>query len=189
MADWQVAASLRGCGEVVSVRFHRAAEGAAIARFQHPSGAAAALRCGELNLLGQRVFLSPHWCEAHYHLWAGHCSQAAPPPSGRTGGPGGEMGGPGGGMEMGGWGDPQSGKWRSHDGSGRFIHHHPNMPDASGATGDWKCDKCGNLNFAHRIRCNRCHVEPPTTFGQGRRPTPNRCPYTIMLSPADRSKR
>lgn len=51
-----------------------------------------------------------------------------------------------------------------------------------------KCDKCGNLNFSHRTRCNRCHVEIPLPYGVNSRPQPARCPYTIMLSPADRTK-
>lgn len=62
------------------------------------------------------------------------------------------------------------------------------MPDVNGSTGDWKCDKCGNLNFAHRTRCNRCHIEMPQPYGASARPAPARCPYTIMLSPADRSR-
>ena len=95
VADWQVATSLRnaGCGEVTAVRFQRNGEGAAIARFGHPSGAAAALRCGELNLLGQRVFITQHW-----NQWSGGGHMGNGMGGGMGGGHmGGGMGGGGGG--------------------------------------------------------------------------------------------
>ena len=27
--------------------------------------------------------------------------------------------------------------------------------------GDWLCPECGNLNFAFRVKCNRCHIQKP----------------------------
>ena len=84
VADWQLANQLRACGEVVSVRFQRSGEGAALVRFHHPAAAANALRCAEFHLLGQRIFIMPAWCESRHHQWAGHCS--APIATPRAGG-------------------------------------------------------------------------------------------------------
>ena len=112
VADWQVASHLRSCGEVAAVRFQRNGDGAALCRFHHHSGAANALRWGEILLLGVRVFILPAWCEARYHTYAGHCSSPATMPQG------GRQGG-------------------GHGGSVTYRNGHNNMPDINGNTGDW----------------------------------------------------
>ena len=116
VADWQVASHLRNCGEVASVRFQRNGEGVALARFHHPSGAAAALRWGELNLLGVRVYILPAWCEACFHQWPGVCSAAMNVPLQQRG-----MG--------------QGGAPTSSVSTNRAPQ--ASMPDVNGNTGDW----------------------------------------------------
>ena len=73
---------------------------------------------------------------------------------------------------------------------GRQRHGQPPVEQhVVDGVGDWKCNRCGNLNFSHRVRCNRCHAELRlSSAGLALRPSPNRCPYTVMVSPADRSK-
>jgi hypothetical protein len=119
VADWQVASALLPFGEIVFVRFQRNGQGTALARFHHQANAEAALRCGEVLLLNQPVYILPAWCEARHHAWSGHCT--ANSPSGLRFNPhhggGGQMGG---GMMGGGF------RQRMHS-----------MPDASGMTGDW----------------------------------------------------
>jgi len=34
-------------------------------------------------------------------------------------------------------------------------------PPVAGVDGNWKCDECGNVNFAHRTECNRCKAAKP----------------------------
>lgn len=68
VADWQVAQALRPCGELLSVRFQRNGDGVAFARFSHASGATAAVRYGQVNILGQRVFIQNSWCAGHSNI-------------------------------------------------------------------------------------------------------------------------
>jgi len=41
-----------------------------------------------------------------------------------------------------------------------------NGVEAAAAAGDWRCTKCGNVNFAFRMKCNRCHVWLPRSVPQ-----------------------
>ena len=166
VADWQVANALRHCGECASVRFQRSGDGAAIVRFQHPSSVETALRMGEVALThapsgASRAYVMQVWCECHT----------------RRGAPDGMVG------QM----YPHSNHTAALGGAGV-------EPSAVGgaiidAAGDWKCERCNNLNFAHRTRCNRCHAALQLSpAGMAMRPPPTRCPYTVMISPADRTK-
>jgi len=56
------------------------------------------------------------------------------------------------------------------------------------SAGDWKCERCGNINFSHRMRCNRCQFSG-TGHMNANRPTPAQCPFTVMVSPSDKAKR
>jgi hypothetical protein len=119
VADWQVANHLRPCGEVAAVRFQRNGEGAALCRFVHHTGAANALRWGEVSVLGVRVFILPAWCESSYHAYPGHCSNSSSLPQGSRQHAG-HSHPPGGGMS-----------------SVTYRHGQTNMPDVNGNTGDW----------------------------------------------------
>ncbi len=212
-ADWQVAQHLRPYGEVVSVRFQRTGEGMALVRFQNSNGAEMALRAQSVGILGHRCFVQPSWCEARFHLWPGHCSADESPrrlngaigsaasamaPQLGAGIAGGEQhyaaaGMQGGGMGIGlaagmtnAMGGPMGGAGLAAgvasvmragvEGGGGTVFN---------AAGDWKCERCHNLNYAHRTRCNRCHA----VTAQLNRPPPTRCPYTVMVSPSDRAKK
>merc|ERR1711934_1206542 len=34
-------------------------------------------------------------------------------------------------------------------------------PPVAGVDGNWKCEECGNVNYAHRTECNRCKAPKP----------------------------
>jgi uncharacterized OB-fold protein len=50
-------------------------------------------------------------------------------------------------------------------------------------TGDWKCNNCGNINFAFREKCNRCNTPRPGAklFGPMAQNERRICPFTVML--------
>jgi hypothetical protein len=214
VADWQVAQHLRPFGDVTSVRFQRTGDGTALVRFQTSSGAEMALRAQSVGIFGHRCYVQPCWCEARFHLWQGYCSADDPPrqmndgmgnitpgmaslqhdagteqqqyaPAGMGGGEmhyglaagmANAMGGPMGDTSLAA-GMANEMRWMD-GGSGTILN----------VAGDWKCERCNNLNYAYRTRCNRCHAAPAHNV-LSRQVPPTRCPLTVMVSPSDRAKK
>lgn len=45
----------------------------------------------------------------------------------------------------------------------------PGGPPVAGVDGNWSCSQCGNINFAHRVACNRCQAPKPPIGGRAPR--------------------
>ena len=210
-ADWQVAQHLRPFGDVTSVRFQRTGDGTAFVRFQTSNGAEMALRAQSVGIFGHRCYVQPWWCEARFHLWPGYCS-ADDPPRQMNDGMGNGMvslqsdagteqqqyaaaGMVSGEMHYGlaaGMANAMGGPMSDTSLAAGMANEMRWMDGGSGTilnvAGDWKCERCNNLNYAYRTRCNRCHAAPAQTV-LSRQVPPTRCPLTVMVSPSDRTKK